>query len=345
MLESGRSFPLRSHNPGMKVPVTAFAATAIAASLAPTLHPAAAAELPKDYPSRPVRLIVPFPPGGSNDILGRFMAARFTERFGQQVIVDNRPGADGLIGTDIAARAVPDGHTLLIVSTSYAQNPAIHKKLPFDPVKDLAPIALIGTGPNAISTHPSQPITTVKELIAAAKAKPGQINYASSGIGGFNHFGGELFKVAAGVDLTHVPYKGGGPAMVDLIAGHVPVLFSTLVQVLPQARSGKLRVIATGGQKRSTALPNVPTVIESGVPGYEVTIWWGILGSASLPPALVRALNDVTAKILAEPETVKRLAAEAAEPVSATPAEFGQMIQKDIAKWIKVARDAKMEAH
>jgi tripartite-type tricarboxylate transporter receptor subunit TctC len=322
------------------------AAVAAAASLyAFGSQSAAAADLPKSYPSRPVRLIVPFPPGGSNDILGRFMAARFTERLGQQVIVDNRPGADGMIGSDIAARAAPDGHTILIVSTSYSQNPAVHKKLPFDPVKDLAPIALIGTGPNAISTNPGQSLATIKDLIAAAKAKPGQINYASSGIGGFNHFGGELFKIAAGVDMTHVPYKGGGPAMIDLMAGHVPVLFSTLIQVLPHARSGKLRVIGTGGPKRSPALPSVPTVIESGVPGYEVTIWWGFLGPAGLPPALVNGLNDVTAKILTEPETVKRLAAEAAEPAFATPAEFGQIIQKDIGKWIKVARDAKMQAH
>lgn len=306
---------------------------------------AGAAELPRDYPNRPVRLIVPFPPGGSNDILGRFMAARLTDKLGQQVIVDNRGGADGLIGSDIAARAAPDGHTLLIVSTSYAMNPAIHKKMPFDPVKDLAPIALIGTGPNAISTNPSQPIATIKDLIAAARAKPGAVNYASSGVGGFNHFGGELFKIAAGIDMTHVPYKGGGPAMIDLMSGQVPVLFSTLIQVLPHARSGKLRVIGTGGAKRSPALPSVPTVIEAGVPGYEVTIWWGFLGPAGLPPALVGALNEVTAGILREPETVKRLAAEAAEPAFGTPAEFGRLIQSDIGKWIKVARDAKMQPH
>jgi len=330
----------------MNVQAPAIAATLlIATSLAFGPRASDAADVPKDYPSRPVRLIVPFPPGGSNDILGRFMATRFTERLGQQVIVDNRPGADGMIGSDIAARSQPDGHTILIVSTSYSMNPAVHKKMPFDPAKDLTPIALIGTGPNAISTNPGQGITNVKELIAAAKAKPGQINYASSGIGGFNHFGGELFKIAAGVDMTHVPYKGGGPAMIDLMAGHVPVLFSTLIQVLPHARSGKLRVIATGGPKRSPALPSVPTVLESGVPGYEVTIWWGFLGPAGMPPALVRALNDVTAKILKEADTVKRLAAEAAEPAFATPSAFGQTIQKDIGKWIKVARDAKMQAH
>lgn len=320
----------------------AFALSAVFAC-SPTT--AFSAELPKDYPTRPVRLIVPFPPGGSNDILGRFMAVRLTEKLGQQVIVDNRPGADGIIGSDIAARSVPDGHTILIVSTSYSMNPAIHKKMPFDPVKDLAPIAMIGTGPNAISTNPGQPITNIKELIAAARAKPGAINYASSGVGGFNHFGGELFKIAAGIDMTHVPYKGGGPAMIDLMAGHVPVLFSTLIQVLPHARSGKLRVIGTGGAKRSPALPNVPTVIEVGVPGYEVPIWWGFLGPAALPQNLVTGLNDVVASILREPETVKRLGTEAAEPAFASPAEFARTIREDIGKWIKVARDAKMQAH
>jgi tripartite-type tricarboxylate transporter receptor subunit TctC len=329
----------------MGVQAAAFAAS-LAASIQLASHAAtvSAAELPQNFPARPVRLIVPFPPGGSNDILGRFMAAKLTERLGQQVIVDNRPGADGIIGTDLAARSTPDGYTLLIVSTSYSMNPGIHKKMPFDPVKDLTPISMIGTGPNAIVVNPGFPVKTVKDLVAAAKAKPGQINYASSGIGGFNHFGGELFKIAAGVDMTHVPYKGGGPAMVDIIAGHVPVLFSTLIQVLPHQRSGKLRVIATGGAKRAPALPEVPTVTESGV-SYEVTIWWGVLGPDGMPPALVNGLNATIAKILAEPDTQKRLAAEAAEPLTVSPAEFGQIIRKDIAKWTRVARDAKMEAH
>jgi tripartite-type tricarboxylate transporter receptor subunit TctC len=306
---------------------------------------AGAAEFPKDYPTRPVRLVVPFPPGGSNDIVGRFLALKLADRLGQQVVVDNRGGADGMIGSDIAARSTPDGHTLLIVSTSYAMNPAVHKKMPFDPLKHLIPIALIGTGPNAISTYPGFSGTTLRDLVMLAKAKPGQINYSSSGIGGFNHFGGELFKVMAGIDMTHVPYKGGGPAMIDLMAGHIPVMFSTLIQVLPHARSGKLRTLATGGTKRSPALPNVPTAIEAGVAGYEVTIWWGLLAPAGTPPALVNGLNGLLAGILTEADTQKRLAAEAAEPVIASPQEFGKRIESDIAKWIKVARDAKMQAH
>ncbi|MCC6535341.1 MAG: tripartite tricarboxylate transporter substrate binding protein [Burkholderiales bacterium] len=329
----------------MGVQATAFAAAAaIAGSIAFGALAAGAAELPKDFPNRPVRLIVPFPPGGSNDILGRFMALKLTERFKEQVIVDNRPGADGLIGSDIAARATPDGYTLLIVSTSYSMNPAIHKKMPFDPIKDLVPVSMIGTGPNAVVVNPNFAAKTVKDLIALAKAKAGQINYASSGVGGFNHFGGELFNSAAGIKMTHVPYKGGGPAMVDIMAGHVPVLFGTLIQVLPHARSGKLRVLATGGPKRAAVLPDVATVMESGLP-YEVTIWWGLLAPKGMPSALVAALNDTVGKTLAEADTRKRLAAEAAEPMIATPAEFGDIIRKDIAKWIKVAHDAKMEAH
>jgi tripartite-type tricarboxylate transporter receptor subunit TctC len=303
----------------------------VAATLGTTLGcaPAQAADLPKDYPGRPIRLIVPFPPGGSNDILGRFMAARLTDRLGQQVIVDNRPGADGMIGSDIAARAVPDGHTiLLIVSTSYSMNPAIHKKMLFDPVKDLAPIALIGTGPNAITTNPSQPITSVKELIAAAKAKPGQVNYASSGIGGFNHFGGELFQIAAaGVQMTHIPYKGGGPAMIDLMAGPC----SRVVQHAdPGAAAFAQRQVARDRNRRRQALARIAEcadrdrVWRTGLRSHDLV---GLPRPAGMPPTLIAGLNDVVAKILQEPETVKRLANEAAEPAFASPAEFAQTIR------------------
>jgi tripartite-type tricarboxylate transporter receptor subunit TctC len=305
---------------------------------------APAADAAGDYPNRPVRLIVPFPPGGSNDILGRFMAARLTEKLGQQVIVDNRPGADGLIGSEIAARAQPDGYTLLIISTSYVMNPAIHK-MPFDPVKALIAVAAIGTGANAIVAHPGFAASGVKDLVALARAKPGQINYASSGIGGFNHFGGELFKSITGIDMTHVPYKGGGPAMVDVMAGQVPVLFSTIVQALPQLRSGKLKALGTGGKKRSPALPDVPTVIEQGYPTYEVPIWWGFLAPAGTPGPLVRRVNDVVAQILAETETRKRLSAEAAEPWVAQPAEFGGVITADLVRWAQVAKQANIRAH
>ncbi|MBI3067390.1 MAG: tripartite tricarboxylate transporter substrate binding protein [Betaproteobacteria bacterium] len=304
---------------------------------------AQAPDAAKGYPARPIRIIVPFPPGGSNDILGRFIGQRLTERLGQQAVIDNRGGADGIIGTDIAARATPDGYTLLVVSTSYSMNPAVHK-LPYDPLKSLAPVSLIGTGPNVLATNPALPVKSVKELIALAKSKPGRLRYASSGIGGFNHFGGELFKSMAGVDMLHVPYKGGGPAMIDVISGQVEVLFGTLIQTLPHIRTGKLRALGVGGVKRSPALPAVPTIAESGVTGYDGSIWWGILGPAGMPRAIVTRLNTEIGAILRDPETAKRLSAEAAEPVIAPPEEFGKLIASNIAKWRRVAREASISA-
>ena len=320
------------------------ACTAVIAALTSAAGvPAHAADAARDFPHRPIRMIVPFPPGGSNDILGRFMAQKLTERLGQQTIVDNRGGADGIIGTDIAARAAPDGYTLLIVSTSYSMNPAIHK-LPYDPLISLVPVALIGTGPNLLATTPSVPANSVKELIALAKARPGQLRYASSGIGGFNHFGGELFKSLAGIDMVHVPYKGGGPAMIDVMSGQVEVLVSTLIQALPHIRSGKLKALGVGSAKRSPALPNVPTISET-LPGYDGSIWWGVLAPAGLPAAILTKLNTEIGVILRDPESAKRLAAEAAEPEIATPAAFSKIIAADIAKWSRIAKQAGITAH
>ncbi len=305
----------------------------------------AAAQTPdaSRFPTKPIRLIVPFPPGGSNDILGRFLAQKMSDRLGQQTIVDNRAGADGIIGTELAARAPADGHTLVIVSTSYTMNPAIHK-LPYDPVKSLAPISLIASGGNVIAVHPSLPIKTVKELIAVAKAKPGQLRYASSGIGGFNHFGGELFNTMAGVKLVHIPYKGGGPAMLDVMSGQVEMTFCTLIQALPHMRSGKLKALGVGSARRSPLLPEVPTIAESGVPGYDGTIWWGVLGPAGIPGAIVTRLNTEIGVILRDPEMGKRLVAEAAEPVIETPEAFGKLIVNDIGKWSSVAKQAGLRA-
>ena len=288
-------------------------------------------------------MIVPFPPGGSNDILGRFLAQKMSDRLGQQTIVDNRAGADGIIGTELAVRAPADGHTLLVVSTSYTMNPAIHK-LPYDPVKSLAPISLIASGPNVIATHPSLPIKAAKDLIALAKAKPGELRYSSSGIGGFNHFGGELFNTMAGVKIAHIPYKGGGPAMLDVMSGQVDMTFCTLIQALPHLRSGKMKALGVGSPHRSPLLPAVPTVSESGVPGYDVTIWWGVLGPAGIPGAIVTRLNTEIGAILRDPEMGKRLVAEAAEPVIETPDVFGKLIVNDIAKWGRVARQAGIRA-
>jgi tripartite-type tricarboxylate transporter receptor subunit TctC len=303
----------------------------------------ASAQDPARFPSKPIRLIVPFPPGGSNDILGRQIAQKLTERLPHQTVADNRPGADGIIGTDIAARAPADGHTLLIVSTSYAMNPAIHK-LPFDPLKSLAPIAQIAAGGNLIATHPTLPAKTVKDLIALAKVKPGHLRYATSGVGGFNHFGGELFNTLAGVKLTHIPYKGGGPAMIDVMSGQVEVLFSTLIQALPQLRSGKLKGLGFGYPKRFPGLPDLPTIAESGLPGYECSVWWGILGPAGIPAPIVMRINGEINAILGEPEMARRLTAEAADPVIGTPEAFSKLIVSEIAKWARIAKQANIRA-
>jgi tripartite-type tricarboxylate transporter receptor subunit TctC len=226
----------------------------------------AAAQTPdaSRFPVKPIRMVVPFPPGGSNDILARFLAQKLTERLGQQTIVDNRAGANGIIGTDIAARSPADGHTLLIISISYTMNPAIQSKLPYDPVKSFTPIAQIATGPNVISSHPSLPVRNVKELIALArKSKPGDLRYATSGMGGVNHFHGELFNQMANIKLTHVPYKGGGPSMIGVMTGEVEIVFGTLIQALPHIRNGRLKPLGVGSQKRSPLLPQVQTIAET----------------------------------------------------------------------------------
>ena len=296
------------------------------------------------YPAKSIRMIVPFPPGGSNDIVGRFMGQKLSERLGQQVVIDNRGGADGIIGTEIAARAPADGYTILIASASYAMNAVVYK-LTYDPYKSFVPISLIGTGGNVVSVHPSVPAKNIKDLIALAKSRPGQLRYASSGMGGFNHFGGEMFKTLAGVDMIHVPYKGGGPAMIDVMAGQVEVMFSTLVQALPQLRSGKLRPLGVGSEKRSPLLPEVPTLIESGLAGYDAAVWWGFLAPAGLPAELQTRLHGEVVAVLRDPEASKRLAAEGAEPAVAAADEFMQLIAREIIKWGKVAKQANIKVH
>jgi tripartite-type tricarboxylate transporter receptor subunit TctC len=301
----------------------------------------AAAGTAEAFPQRPIRWIVPFPPGGSNDVLARYLGVRLAERIGEQVVIDNRAGANGIIGTELAAHATPDGHTLLMASTSYVMNAAV-RKLPYDIEKSFDPVSTIGSSPNAIVVTPGF-VSSLKELVERAKAKPKAINYASTGIGGFNHFGGELFKKVAGIDMTMVPYKGGGPAMIDVMAGQVPVMFSSVTQVLPHARSGKLKILGVGAAKRSAALPDVPTVIESGYPGYEVTVWWGIVAPAGTSrPALEKLRKEITA-VLEQPDTKKYLANESAEPMLLTPAEFRKMIHDDLKKWKTVAREAQIK--
>ena len=295
------------------------------------------------YPAKPIRLIIPFPPGGSNDIVGRMIAAQMNERLGQQVIADNRGGAGGIIGTEGAARSQPDGYTLLIVSIAYAYNPALYK-LSFDPVASFTPVAMLGTGPNALAVHPSLPVKSARELIALAKAKPGQLIYASAGIGTFQHLSSELFRMMAGINMLHVPFKGGGPAMIDVISGQSQISIGSLIQTLPHIRSGRLKALGTGGAKRVAALPDVPTIAESGLPGYEANNWWGMLAPAGTPPPIVKKLHTELTAILTSAETRKRFSNEGAETVNMAPDAFGTFIASEMVKWSRVVKEAGIKA-
>jgi tripartite-type tricarboxylate transporter receptor subunit TctC len=293
----------------------------------------------QDYPSKPIRWIVPFPPGGSNDVLARYLGTHLTDRLRQQIIIDNRAGANGIIGTELAANAPADGYTMLMVSTSFVMNAAV-RPLPYDVAKSFDPVATIGSSPNCIVVTPASGIESVGDLISRAKASPGTINYASTGVGGFNHFGGELFKKMAQVEIVNVPYKGGGPAMTDVMAGQVPVMFSSLTQVLPNVRTGRLKLLAVGAGKRSPAAPDTPTISEAGVPGYEVSVWWGMVVPAGTKAAALGTLRTAIRGILEQPETQQRLAADAAEPMTLKPEEMRAMIRADVRKWAEVARVA-----
>ena len=308
------------------------AALAGAAAIAPNASAA-------DFPNKPLRLIVPFPPGGSNDLLARYFADKLTERMSQQVIVDNRAGANGIIGTEVASNATPDGYTLLIISTSYTMNAAV-RKLPYDVHKSFDPITLLGTSPNSIVVHPGWGVSSLKDIVTMAKAKPGSIMYAHTGVGGFNHFGGELFKKMAHVNIGPVPYKGGGPAMIDVMGGQMPMMFSSLTQCLPHVRSSKLKLIAIGAERRSPVVPDIPTFSESGYPGYEVYVWWGISAPAGVPAAVRSQLTQTFVGILKDPATRKRLTAEAAEPRDLQPEAIRELIAAEVKKWTEVAATA-----
>jgi len=296
------------------------------------------------YPSRPIRLIVPFPPGGSNDIVARMVATQLGERLGQQVVVDNRGGAGGVLGSDLAAKSPPDGYTLLLISVAYAFGPALYKNLPYDPERAFAPVGILGSGAAALTVHPSLPVNTVQELIALAKAKPGTLNYASAGVGSLQHLACALFMIQAGIDVMHVPYKGGGPAMADVIAGQAQIVMPSLIQVVPHIKSGRLRVLGTSGTRRSAVLPDVPTIAESGVPGYEAHNWWGILAPAGTPAPVIEKLHKDLTSVLSSRETEKRFETEGAEVVRMTPAEFGRFISAELVKWSRVAREVGIKA-
>ena len=303
-----------------------------------------AATAAEPYPTRPVRLIIPFPAGGSNDVVGRLVASQLGEKLGQQVFVDNRAGAGGVIGTEGAANAPPDGYTLLIVSIAHAVNPALYK-LNYDPLKSFAPVSVLAKGPNVLAVNPGLPVNSVKELIALARQRPGELEYASAGIGSFQHLGGELFKLTAGINLLHVPYKGGGPSMSDVISGHVNIVFSSLIQTTPFIESGKLKALGTGGSARSPVLPDVPTIAEAGVPGYEANNWWGIVAPAGTPGAIIDKLHSAAQAALQSSNLQEQFAREGASSMQMSSAEFGKYMEAEIAKWGRVVTQAKIQAH
>jgi len=292
-----------------------------------------------NYPDKPIRFVVPFPPGGGTDIVARVMAQKLSEAFGQSVVVDNRGGAGGTIGAEIAAKSTPDGYTMIMVSGSYAVNAGLYK-LPYDPLNGIDTVSLVGTSPFIVALHPSVPAKNVKNLIALAKAKPGSINYASTGTGGITHMATELFRLMSNVNLMHIPYKGTGPALNDLIGGQVQMIFGAILATLPHVKSGKLKGIAVTGPKRSEALPEMPTVSESGLPGYEVTLWYGVWGPRGLPKEIVKRWNAELVKVLQSPDMKSRLANEGLEAVGSTPDEFRAHLKREVAKWAKVIKDA-----
>ena len=292
----------------------------------------------QQYPTKPVKIIVAFAPGGGNDFIARFMAQRLTTALGQQFIVENRPGAGGSIGFEAGVRSPPDGYTLTLISNSYTVNPSLYK-LKFDPVTDITPVIQISQGPYIVVVHPSLPVKTIQELIALAKSKPGQINFASPGQGTITHLAGELFVSMAGIKGIHIPYKGTGPALTDTIAGQTNVLFGSTAATLPHVRSGRLRALAVTTAKRLPAEPDVPTVAESGVPGYEVILWHGLIGPKGLPRPIVERLNGEVTTVLKLRETAEQLQNDGVSPAGGAPEQFLATIKREIEVWRKVVTD------
>ena len=295
----------------------------------------------QDYPSKPVRFVVPFAPGGTTDVLARLVGEKLSASLGQQFVVDNKPGAGGNVGTAQVAKAEPDGYTLLMGTVgTHAINASIYPSLPYDPVQDFAPVTLVATVPNVLVVNLEVPANSVAELIALAKEKPGELNFASSGNGSSIHLSGELFKAMTGVDIVHVPYKGSGPAVVDLLGGQVEMMFDNLPSSAPHIKAGKLRPLGVTSKERSPTLPDVPTIAEAGVPGYEALSWFGVLVPAGTPDAVVTRLQQEIAKILADPAMRERFAELGAVPVGDTPAEFAAFIGSETAKWADVVQKA-----
>jgi tripartite-type tricarboxylate transporter receptor subunit TctC len=296
------------------------------------------------YPSKPVRIISPFPPGGGNDALCRIMAQRLGETFKQSFIVENRAGANGIVGTEVAARAAPDGYTIVLIPSGHAVNATLYKKLPFESVRDFSPISLVGSSPLVLALHPALPVKSVKDLIVLAKARPGELTYVSAGVGASGHLGGALFESLTGTRMTHIPYKGMGLAITDLMSGQVTMTFGTSLSVVPHAKAGRLRALATTGPVRSPALPDLPTVIEAGVPGYEASLWYGFVGPARLPSEIAGRLHAAIVSALQQSDVRDRLASQGVDPQHNTPEEFSKLLVNDVDRWAKVVQRLGLQA-
>jgi tripartite-type tricarboxylate transporter receptor subunit TctC len=296
--------------------------------------------VPGAYPGKPVRLVVPYPPGGSNDVLTRITAQAMSPGLGQQVVIDNRAGAGGMIGADNVAKSAPDGYSILNVQASFVANAALRTKLAYDPINDFAYIGMMARGPMLVVVHPSLPVKNIKDLLQLAKAKPGEINYGSTGTGGHNHLATELFRKMADINIVHVPYKGVAPALTDLMGGHVQLVMTSLPSAMTQVQAGRLKALAVGGAARTSFMPDLPTISESGVPGYVAEFWWGLAAPARTPGDIVNRLAAELGKALKSAELKQRFAGEGAEPVAMTREQFSKFVADEITRWRQAARDA-----
>jgi len=295
------------------------------------------------YPSKPIRFITPYPPGGGTTLVARLVGQKLSEAWGQSVIVDNRPGGDTIIGTDALAKSPPDGYTILLIPSTHVTIPLLHHNVPFDVFKDFAPVATLASGEQLLVLHPSVPASTLKEFIALAKSKPGQLNYASAGIGVTNHLAGELFNIMAGVKIQHIPYKGGGPALTDTIGGQVQMFINNPITLIPHLKSGKIKPIAISGAKRSPALPQVPTFTEAGLPGFDVRFWYGVLAPAGTPKPIIDKLSAEIKKILAAPDFGDKLVSQGLDPFISTPQQVYTQMKADMANYARVIKTANIK--
>lgn len=307
-----------------------------------TLAAAANTAISQTFPVRPVRVVVPFAAGGGTDVIARALAQRLGEAWSQQVLVDNRAGGGSVIGSEIVARSAPDGHTLLLTANPHTSNPALHPKLPYDTVRDFAPVTLVASAPLIMVVHPSVPARTVNELITLARSRPAQLVYGSSGNGGPQHYAGELFKHMSGVNIIHVPYRGGAPATTDLLAGQIQIMFNAMFNALPHLPTGRMRALAVTSAKRSDAAPGVPTLAESGLKDFDVNSWYGVFAAAGTPPAVIRRINEGLVGALRQPAVADLLTKSGVFPVGNSPEAFGQFVVGEIERFRKVARDAGM---